>query len=417
MDKPIPKEEIMRARRRKWIIASAVAAVVVGAILLVSNLARTSVNKSDLIIAEVGMGTIETSVSSTGRVVPAFEEVIISPISSRIMEVYLKAGDTVEAGTPILRLDLTTTQAELDKLLDQQGMKNLERENLRLNTTTSLSDMEMRIKVKEMEVNQLTQEVANEIYLDSLGTGTGDRVKEARLKLSTSSLELEQLRRQLENERLIARSNLQAKDLEMSIAQKNLSVQTRVLRDAEIRSPRRATITMIDAGIGQPVSQGGHVATIADLEHFKVEASITENQLDKVKAGSRATVKVGRREYGGRVTNVTPQSTGGSINFEVALDTDYDPGLRPGLKADVYVMWDVIEDAVRIPLIPVYTGPGVYDVFVVTPDGTELERRTVKLGDCNYDWVEVESGLAPGDKIVTTNLSKYSSYDRLKLND
>lgn len=415
MDRQIPKEQLRAERRRRFLIYGGVAVVVAGVVILLTSLARTSVRLGDITLAEVDTGMIETSVAGSGRVVPAFEEVIISPISSRIIEVYLKAGDTVDVGTPILRLDLTSTQAEVDKLIDAQGMKQLEREQMVLSSTTALTDLEMRVKVKEMEVNQLAQEVANEIYLDSLGTGTGDRVKEARLRHNTSSLQLEQLRRQLENERNSVRAHLEAKDLDLNISRKNLELQSRVLRDAEIRSPRKATITVLNAGIGQPVGQGAHVATIADLDHFKVEGSVAENQLDKVKAGSRALIKVGRNEFSGVVTNVTPQSTGGMITYDVALDADYDPRLRPGLKADVYVLWNVIEDAVRIPLIPAYTGPGTYELFVLEADGSELVRRSVTLGDCNYEKIEVVSGLAPGEKIVTNNMSKFNSHPTIKV--
>ena len=55
---------------------------------------------------------IEVSVSASGKVVPAFEEIINSPINSRIVEVYRKGGDSVEIGTPILKLDLHSTETE-----------------------------------------------------------------------------------------------------------------------------------------------------------------------------------------------------------------------------------------------------------------------------------------------------------------
>ena len=49
---------------------------------------------------------IEVSVSASGKVVPAFEEIINSPINSRIVEIYKKGGDSVDVGRPILKLDL-----------------------------------------------------------------------------------------------------------------------------------------------------------------------------------------------------------------------------------------------------------------------------------------------------------------------
>ena len=58
-------------------------------------------------------------------------------------------------------------------------------------------------------------------------------------------------------------------------------LQTQVLADAQIRATRRATLTVLNAGIGQPVAEGAHVATIADLDHFKVESQISDTQAER----------------------------------------------------------------------------------------------------------------------------------------
>ena len=71
----------------------------------------------DLVFSTVDKGVIEVSVSASGKVVPAFEEIINSPINSRIIEVYKKGGDSIDVGTPILKLDLQSTEIEYKKLL------------------------------------------------------------------------------------------------------------------------------------------------------------------------------------------------------------------------------------------------------------------------------------------------------------
>ncbi len=156
-----------------------------------------SVDREDLLITTVDSGTIETSVTGSGSIVPAFEEIINSPINSRIIEVYCKAGDSVDIGTPLLRLDLQSTETELNKLKDQIQMKNYELEQQKVNNNTRVSDLAMQVKVKEMTVNRLEAELRNERYLDSLGSGTGDRVRQAELAFNTGKLELEQMRQQL----------------------------------------------------------------------------------------------------------------------------------------------------------------------------------------------------------------------------
>ena len=87
-----------------------VLALLVAAGVAVSSLSRSSVEASSLKWVSVDRGTVDVAISGTGEVVPAFEEVINSPITSRIVEVYHRSGDVVEAGTPLIRLDLEATR-------------------------------------------------------------------------------------------------------------------------------------------------------------------------------------------------------------------------------------------------------------------------------------------------------------------
>ncbi len=103
------------------------------------------------------------------------------------------------------------------------------------------------------------------------------------------------------------------------------------------------------------------------------------------------------------------------IAFDVLIDREAMSRLRSGLKADVYVMHDIMEDVVRIPNGPYYKGPGEYRLFVVSNDGKSLSRRTIRLGDCNFEYVEVADGLRPGQQVVVSDMSEYKSSNNLKL--
>ena len=394
-----------------YLIGLVALVVVVAALLL---LMRQSVKRADLLVATVDTGVIETSVTGSGSVVPAFEEIINSPINTRIVEVYCKAGDSVEAGTPLLRLDLQSTETELNKLKDQIEMKRYELEQQRVNNSTRMSDLAMQVKVKEMAVNRLEVELRNERYLDSLGSGTGDRVRQAELAYNTGRLELEQLRQQYANERKVTDAGLSVKNLDINIAGKNLGELRRTLDDARIRAPRKATLTYVNDQIGQKVSEGERIAIISDLSHFKVDGEIADAFGDKVRVGSKAVVKLGRERMPGMVSNVTPLSRNGVISFSVRLDDNANSRLRSGLKTDVYILCDVVEDAMRLKNGSYYTGPGVYELFVFDSDD-ELVKRNVRLGESNYEYVEVREGLKPGDKVVISDMKKFVNSSNLKV--
>ena len=232
MDREIPKEVRQKERNKKIIRYSAigVAGVIVVSVLI--SLMRVGVEEKDLVFSTVDKGVIEVSVSASGKVVPAFEEIINSPINSRILEIYKKGGDSVEIGTPILKLDLQSTETQYQKLLDEEQMRRYKLDQLRVNSQTKLSDMAMQIKVSAMKLSRMKVELRNEHYLDSLGAGTTDKVRQAELSYNVAQLEYEQLQQQFKNEQEVAAAELKVQELDFNIFRKSLAEMKRTFEDA-----------------------------------------------------------------------------------------------------------------------------------------------------------------------------------------
>lgn len=414
MDREIPKEVRDKERKKKFIKYGAIGVAAVVCIAVLISFMRSSVNRKDLVFSEVDNGTIEVSVSASGKVVPAFEEIINSPINTRIVEVYRKGGDSVDVGTPILKLDLQSTETEYKKLLDEEQMKRYQLEQLKVNNNTYLSDLSMQVKISAMKLNRMEVELRNERYLDSLGSGTTDKVRQAELNFNTGKLELEQLRQQYASESKVKEADLKVKELEFNIFSKSLAEMKRTLDDAQIRSPRKAILTYINNQVGAQVAEGSQVAIISDLSHFKVEGEIADTYGDRVAAGGRAIVKIGNEKLEGTVSSVTPLSKNGVISFIVQLNEDNNKRLRSGLKTDVYVMNAVKEGVLRLANASYYVGRGEYELFV-QDSKDEIVKRKVQLGDSNFEYVEVVSGLKPGDKVVVSDMSSYKNKNKLKL--
>ena len=414
MDRAISKQEQTKIRNRRWLRYGLIGTGGVLAFGWMLSLMSSSVQMKDLTLSAVDRGVIEVSVSASGRVVPAFEEIINSPINSRIVQVYRKGGDTVEVGTPLLKLDLQRTETAYRKMLDEEQMRRYQLEQLRIDNQTYLSDLEMKIKISAMKLNRMQVEWRNERYLDSLGSGTTDRVRQAELMVNTGKLELEQLQQMYENGQQVKAADLKVKELEFRIFEKELAEMKRTLDDAQIRSPRKATLTFINHQVGAQISQGEQVAVVSDLNHFKVEAEIADSYADRVAAGSKAIVRIGNDKLVGMVSSVTPLSKNGVISFTVQLDEDHHPRLRSGLKTDVYVMNAIKDDVLRLTNASYYVGPGEYNLFVLEGKD-QLVRRKVQLGDSNFEYVEVQAGLKPGERVVISSMSEFKHKKSIKV--
>ncbi|MDL2208064.1 efflux RND transporter periplasmic adaptor subunit [Parabacteroides sp. OttesenSCG-928-O15] len=413
MDREIPKEVRRKELIKQLTKAGIFLAVGVVAIWALFAVMQTGVKKKDLQISTVDIGLIEVTSSASGKVVPAFEEIVTSPINSRIVEVYKRGGDIVDVGDPILKLDLQTVENDYNKLLDEQEMKRLQLEQLRLNNHNKLSEMEMALKVSRMKLDRKEVELRNERYLDELGAGTADKVLQVELDYNVNKLQLQEDEQKYENEKALAESDFRIKQLEYSIFQKNLAEMKRTFEDAQVRSPRKAILTYINNEIGAQVAQGSRLAIVSDLSHFKIEGEIADSYGDRISTGSRVVVRIGNDRMNGIVSDVTPLSRNGVISFSVQLEEGNHPRLRSGLRTDIYVMNAIKEDVMRITNSSYYSGKGEYELFVIA--GEQLIKRKVILGDSNYDYVEVISGLEPGDEVVVSDMSNYKDKNKLKI--
>ncbi len=414
MDKQISKSQLRRERNTKLIKwGGATLLVALGVTALIVSLEK-GINRRDVRLGAAEQGALETTVNATGRVVPAFEEVINSPVDTRILKVYAQAGDSVEEGAPLLQLDLETAETNYSKLLNERDMRRQELTQLQLNNRTQLSELAMQIEVKQMQVNQLKVEVENERRLDSLGSGTGDRVRQAETAYTTGKLELRQLRERLANEKLRNAAAEKVQSLNVSSFEQDLALMRRTLDQGRIPAPHAGVLTYIANEIGRRITAGEKVAVVSDLSQFKIEGEVAEGSSDRVGVGSEVIVRIGKTELKGTVTNLTPQAKGGVISFTVKLEDPRNPRLRSGLRTELSVSYGYKSSVLRIPNGQYFKGPGEYNLFVKDGDN-HLSQRKVRLGDSNRDYVEVLSGLNAGDSVAVSDMEQFKKSKTLKL--
>ena len=413
MDREIPLKERKKATMRKvWRIGAAVAAIGL-TVAAAIHLAGSKVDMKNVELSTVDMGDLQVSVTASGSVVPEYQEIIVSPISTRIVETYKKAGDTVEENEPLLRLDLQTAETEYKKGLDDEQMRRLQLQKLKINQNTQLTDMKMKIRVAQMALNSKKMQLRNERYLDSIGSGTTDRVRQAELDYNTAHLELEQLNKQYENSIKAANAEYRVQELDLQMFRKSLAEIKRTLDDAKIRSPRRAVLTYINNSIGAQIAQGTQVATVSDLSSFKAECSIADGYSDRMAVGGQVQVRTGGKQLPGTISTINPQAKNSMMEFTVNFDNPSSRLLRSGLKVEVYVMTAMKSNVMRIKSGSYYQGPGKYKLFV--KEGNRLVRHNVELGEANYDYVEVISGLKKGEQVVVSDMEQYEGKNNLKI--
>lgn len=414
MDRQISREVRQRVRRRRLLKWAAAAVALVMVMFGAVRFSHKSVDGKHLEFYIVDRGAIEISALASGAVVPVFEQVVNSPINSRILEVYCRQGSLLEAGTPILKLDLQSTENEYRKLQDEEKMKRYQLEQMRANNETALGDMAMKIEVDRMNLQRLEVEYRNERYLDSIGSGTTDKVRQAEFAYKTGILELEQQQKQYENAIKSKGADLKIKELEYEIFGRNLALMKRTFEDAQIKAPVKGILTFVNSQIGGLVTAGSHIATISDLSSFMVEGEITDVYANRVKPGGRVKVEINGSAREGYINSVNPLSKDGTVAFTVMLENPKEEDLRSGLKGTIHVILNKVEDALRIKYGTFYVGKGEYQLYVKTKKD-RLELRNVKLGNSGSGYIEVLEGLAEGEEAVLSDMARFNKRRTLKI--
>ncbi|UCF91224.1 MAG: efflux RND transporter periplasmic adaptor subunit [Desulfobacterales bacterium] len=185
-----------------------------------------------------------------------------------------------------------------------------------------------------------------------------------------------------------------------------------------IRSPFRGIVTFKAAEEGSYVKEGTTIYRIADLSRVWVEAHIFEYELPWVTEGQKATMTLPYlpgRVFTGRVFYVYPYVQAKTRDIVIRLEFENpDLALKPDMYADIRIEAAAKGEGMIIPSEAVIRS-GERNVVFVLRDGNKFTPRDVTLGLALDDRkVQILSGLAPGETVVTSGQFLIDSESKLK---
>ena len=413
MDRDVSADHLKSTRTRRWLIGTGVVVLLAGSIYFFRKSLGSTIEGTRIRTAAVQRGDVENTLNATGEVIPAYEQIITSPIRAVIKRVLLTPGTRIEPGQPIVELDKSLTQIEFERYEDQLALKKNSIEQLRMKLDKNLFDAEISDKIKLLNINKLKADLEDARRLAKVGGGTQEDITRAENALKIAQLEKQQLENDLTYNRQSMGASLRETELGAQIESKNLKELQHKLRMADIVADRKGVLTWVNENIGSAVNEGEMLAKVADLGSFRVEGSCSDVYADQVKAGLPVVVKVNDSTLRGTITQVKPAVKDGVIGFVVQLDNARSESLRPNMKVDVFVVTDRRANTLRVTNGPAFTGKRKQYVYVV--QGTQAIRREVEVGLSNFDFVEVKSGLQAGEKVIVTDMNQYEHLEEITI--
>jgi HlyD family secretion protein len=413
MDREVEPDYVKKQNRRYWIIGFVSLVIAVTGIYLLRRSLQGTIESSRIRTAAVEVGDVENTITASGEIIPAYEQIITSPIRASIRRILINPGTPVIPGQAIVDLDKSLTEIELEKYQDQLALKRNSIEQLRMKLNKNLYDAEISDKIKSLNINKLRADYEDARRLQKVGGGTGEDITRAENELKIAELEKKQLENDLSYNRESMGASLKETELGAQIEGNNLKELSHKLKMADIVADRKGVLTWVNDNIGSAVNEGEMLAKVADLGSFRIDGSCSDVYADQVKTGLPVIVKLNETILRGLITQVKPSIKNGIIEFIVQLDNAKNESLRPNMKVEVFIITDRSTKTLRVVNGPAFTGKRKQFVYVVK-NGVAY-RREVEIGLSNFDYVEIKGGLQKGESIVLTDMSRFENMEEISI--
>lgn len=415
MDTLIEKKKGLKRKHIPYIIAGLLLTLAAGWLFFGNQTRRVRVDRSTLNIQPVVKGLFNDYMRVNGQVLPIRTVQLSAMEGGMVAEKIVEEGATVEQGEVIVRLtnpmlNLSILDSEAQLAEKQNFLRNtlldMEQNGLSLKKDQLQFDIEVgRQKRRFEQYERLYGEklVSREEYLQAK--------EEYELILNKRDIVVESRKQDS-----IYR-NVQVRQLEESLdnMQRNLVLVRQRGEDLNVKAPVSGQLGLLDVEIGQSISAGTRIGQINVLSDFKVEASIDEHYIDRVREGLNAIFERQDKNYALRVRKVYPEVRDKQFKTDFVFEGERPDNIRTGQTYYINLQLGQPVDAVLIPRGAFYQSTGGQWIFVITPDGKKAVRRNVQIKRQNPMCYEVISGLEPGEEVVISSYERFADAGELIL--
>ena len=423
MDRVIEKTKTQKLMKYWPHLAGGIALlVVVGWVVFGNHASTLRVSKDELTISEVKQAEFKDYVRTNGQVLP-IQVVQISPEEGGIvMEKVVEEGSHVKKGDVIVRLsnsnlDLQILNAEAELAEKQNLLRNtqvaMQQDRLNNQTEQAQLDMDTQRKQRTFEQNKRLygeKLISKEDYLQSL--------EDYQLSAKKRSL----VSKRLKQDSIYRTVQMDQMEDNLQNMRRNVVLVRQRKDKLEVRSAIDGELGLLDVELGQSISPGQKIGQLNDLSDYKVQASIDEHYIDRVRQGLTATFTRGERlrvgdgtsgikQYQLQVRKVYPEVREGKFRCDFVFKGERPENIRTGQTYYIDLELGQPEQAIIIPRGTFFQTTGGQWIFVLSSDGSKAYRRNIRVGRQNPQHYEILEGLEPGERVVT------SGYEAFKDNE
>jgi HlyD family secretion protein len=412
----------LKKKRQMFVWAGAAVIFLALAVVLVSRLkpAAPPVDRSAIWMDTVKRGPMIRQVrGSTGTLVPREDSIQLIPAQTDATVVRIRVLPGTKVTPDTILLDLSDPQLNQQLLSARNALEGAEADYKSLQASLQSTLMDKRTTAAQIDADYATDKTQadTDAQLCKLGVISG-------LVCGASKNKFDQL---AEQKKIVVEQldvNQKAIQVQLASAQSKID-QAKTLVDlyekqtAELEV--RAGIAGEDAALQTPMSVGMHVpagtpvAEVIQLDKLKAALQIAETQAHDIQLGQPASIDTHNGIVAGHVSRIDPTVLNGTRTVDVQLDGPLPPGAVPNLSVDGTIDLERLGDVLKVGRPALGNENSTLSLFKVDADGKYAERVPVKVGRASVNEIQVLDGLKEGDTVVLSDMSRYDSVDRVRL--
>jgi HlyD family secretion protein len=413
MDRPLDENFRKQQLTKRVVQGTIVLAVIVGFFILVPGWISPWVSRNRIRTAKVDRGPIEATITASGTVVPEFEQVIPSPIETRVLKILKSPGAQLSKGEPILELDVSATKLAFEKLNDQIILKENEQKRLKIDLEKTITDLQTQLQIKKLKLEFLKSKTEQQQKLFEIGGSSKEQMRQTKLEEDIANLELQQLEISIRNTQQSLQNQIEGVATELRILQNERAEVHHQLEQASTKAEREGVLTWAVSQEGATIRKGEILAKIADLNAFRVEATVSDVHATRVAVGLPVKVKVNEDFLAGAISSILPTIQNGIVTLQVSLHDKSNNLLRSNLRVDVFIITAQKENALRLKKGPFVNGEGEHEAFVIRDDAAY--KTPVRIGLAGFEQYEIVEGLSEGDEVIISDTRDFIHMKEIKV--
>ncbi|MFC1726478.1 efflux RND transporter periplasmic adaptor subunit [candidate division KSB1 bacterium] len=320
-------------------------------------------------------------------------------------------GSSVKEGDFVLQFDTSELESELENKLDELSNAQADLKSLNANQAATMAQL------KASYETQTYSHELQQINLEKMKYEAEVKQEEAKLNLKKADIALEQAKQNIESQKIKDVADL--KKAEMAIRHIELEIEKirEQVEDSKIIAPSDGLVVyekiwgpsgQQKIKVGDSPWSGQALVTLPDMSTMQVKTQVNEVDISKVRMGQEVIISCDALPdltYYGTITEVANlarsmnRTTESNVKvFDVVVTIkNTDTNLKPGMTSTNQVITDRIDSVVYVPLTSVFEMDGKTVVYVLDPAPKE---REVVVGEKNSDFIVILEGLEPGEKVT-----------------